>query len=191
MRNLLLAFASAAALTVASPALAQTPAPAAAVQAEVSDARLEAFNAAMVKVRAVSEAIQGATPTAGQQAEMAAAISASGLGIEQFNAISTQVSSDAVLQARLAVVAAPASPAGSVAAAVTDEEVTKFSAAMVKMRTLVPTDGAAPSAEQQTAMAAAVTESGLSPERFNAISTAVSTDERLQARVELADARRG
>ncbi|CAN5212636.1 hypothetical protein BH10PSE1_BH10PSE1_26370 [soil metagenome] len=198
MRSLSLALVSVAALMVAVPALAQeAPAPAQAAApvapaaGEVTDAQLESFNAAMVKVRQVSQAVQGGAPTAEQQAEMAAAISASGLGIEQFNAISTQVSSDEVLQARLAVVAAPASAAGSVAAGVTDEEVTQFSATMVKMRTLAPAAGQTPTAEQQAAMAAAVQESGLSLERFNAIATAVSQDERLQARVELADAKRG
>ena len=45
-----------------------------------------------------------------------------------------------------------------------------------------------PAVEQQTAMAAAVSESGLALERFNAISQAVSSDARLQARLELADA---
>ncbi|CAN5343962.1 hypothetical protein BH09PSE1_BH09PSE1_27450 [soil metagenome] len=198
MRSVSLALVSAAALMIAVPALAQeapapaAPAPAAApATGEVTDAQLESFNAAMVKVRDVSRAVQGGTPTTEQQAAMAAAISASGLGIEQFNAISTQVSSDEVLQARLAVIAAPAPAAGSVAASVTDDEVAKFSATMVKMREIAPAAGTAPSAEQQAAMASTVQNSGLSVDRFNAIATAVSQDEKLRARVELADARRG
>ncbi len=195
MRTLSIALVSAAALMAAAPALAQDAAAAAPAAApatgEVSDAQLESFNGAMTKVRALSQAAQGGTPTAEQQAEMAAAISGSGLSIEQFNAISTQVSSDAVLRARLAVIAAPAPAAGSVAAEVTDDEVAKFSTAMVKMREIAPTGGAAPTPEQQAEMASTVEASGLSRERFNAIATAVSQDDRLRARVELADAKRG
>ena len=51
-------------------------------------------------------------------------------------------------------------------------------------------NGAAPSAEQQAAMAAAITGSGLELERFNAISGAVSQDAHLRARMAVADARR-
>jgi len=176
---------------VGTAALAQE-APAAAATApagDVTDAQLTAFNTAMQKVKTVSATVQGGTPTAEQQAEMAAAVEASGLGIEQFNAISGKVSSDAVLRARLAVLDAPAS--SGVAANVTDEEVSQFASAMVKLRELAPAGGAAPTPEQQTAMAAAVEESGLSRERFNEVATAVSADARLRARVQLADARRG
>lgn len=157
----------------------------------VSDARLAAFNTAMTRMRGVAEAVGTGTPTAEQQAEMAAAVEASGLGVEQFNAISTSVSTDPVLQARLAVLAAPEPAAGSVAAAVTDAEVDQFSAAMVKMRAIAPAPGTTPTAEQQAEMASTVQASGLAVDRFNAIATAVSQDDRLRARVELADARRG
>ena len=157
----------------------------------VSDERLAAFNTAMTRMRGVAEAVGTGTPTAEQQAEMAAAVEASGLGVEQFNAISTSVSTDPVLQARLAVLAAPEPAAGSVAAAVTDAEVDQFSAAMVKMRAIAPASGSTPTAEQQAEMASTVQASGLAVDRFNAIATAVSQDDRLRARVELADARRG
>lgn len=166
----------------------EAPAAAPAPAGDVTDAQLTAFNTAMQKVKAVTATVQGA-PTAEQQAEMAAAVEASGLGVEQFNAISGKVSSDAVLRARLAVLDAPAS--SGVAAAVTDEEVSQFASAMVKLRELAPAGGAAPTPEQQTAMAAAVEESGLSRERFNEVATAVSADARLRARVQLADAQRG
>ncbi len=180
-----LAAVSGAALAQEAPAAPAATAPA----GDVTDAQLTAFNAAMQKVKTVSAAVQGGTPTAEQQAEMAAAVEASGLGVEQFNAISGKVSSDAVLRARLAVLDAPAS--SGVAANVTDQEVGQFASAMVKLRELAPAGGATPTPEQQTAMAAAVEESGLSRERFNEVATAVSADARLRARVQLADARRG
>ncbi len=157
---------------------------------DFSDAQLTSFNGAMTRMSSVAEAVAGGTPTAEQQAEMAAAVEASGLGVEQFNAISVAVSADPVLRGRLAVLGAPMPAAGSVAAEVTDAEVTQFSTAMVKMRELAPEAGAAPTAEQQAEMAATVQASGLAVERFNAIAQAVSSDARLRARVELADAER-
>lgn len=194
MRRTFAAAASVFALAVVStPALAntsvETPAVAEASE-EVTDAQLISFNEAMQKVRGIAAAA-GGSPTPEQQAEMAAAIEASGLGIEQFNAVSTKVSSDAVLRARLGVLSAPEAAAGSVAAGVSDEEVAQFSAAMARIRDVAPAGGAAPDADQQAAMAAAVSNSGLELERFNAIATAVSEDARLRARVELADAQRG
>lgn len=195
MHHKFIAAASVAALAfVSAPALAHAAAPMSAVVAvaseEVTDAQLTAFNEAMQKVRVVAAAA-GGSPTAEQQAEMAAAIEASGLGIEQFNAVSSKVSADPVLRARLGVLAAPAPAEGSVAAGVSDEEVSQFSSAMARIREVVPAGGAAPDADQQAAMAAAVANSGLSLERFNEVATAVSQDARLRARVELADARRG
>ena len=44
-------------------------------------------------------------------------------------------------------------------------------------------DAAVPAAEKQTQMASAVTASGLSPERFNSIATAMNADSALQAKV--------
>ncbi|MES2861836.1 MAG: hypothetical protein V4701_10200 [Pseudomonadota bacterium] len=152
-----------------------------------SDTQLQAFASAMTAVRAAAPA-EGATATPEQQSAMASAVASSGMEVEAFNALATAVSTDEVLQARLAVLAAPESPAGSVAASVTAEEVSQFGAAMVFVRAAGPTDGTPPTAEQQTAMAAAVAASSLSLERFNEIATAVSTDERLRARLELSDA---
>lgn len=174
-----------------APAASAAPAMPAPTGSTVTDAQLEAFAAAMVKVREISEGVQGGTPTTDQQAGMAAAIEASGLGITQFNAISTQVSADPVMRARLAVATAPEPAAGSAAAGVSDAEVDQFSAAMVRMREVAPAAGATPTAEQQAAMAGVVENSGLAIDRFNAIATAVSSDAHLRARVELADARRG
>ena len=118
---------------------------------------------------------------------MAAAVQSSGMDITAFNALATAVSTDEVLQARLAVLATPASPAGSVAASVTDAEVGQFAAAMTGVRAVGVAPGASPTTEQQAAMASAVSSSGLALDRFNAIAQAVSGDARLQARLELAD----
>jgi len=169
---------------------ADVAASAAVSTSEFTDAQLTSFNGAMARMKTVAEAVAGGTATAEQQAEMAAAVEASGLGVEQFNAISVAVSADPSLRSRLAVLSAPAPAADSVAASMSDAEVTQFSNVMVKLRELAPAAGAAPTAEQQAEMAAAVQASGLAVDRFNAIAQAVSEDARLRARVELADAER-
>lgn len=194
MRHLVLPFAAAAALAcVAVPASAMPLAPAVATAQSdgYSDDELKRFAGAMARMQTVAAAIQGGTPTDAQQAEMAAAVEDSGLSIERFNAISTAVSGDAVLRARIDVATAEPSAAGSVAASVTDAEAAQFAAAMAEVRSVAAdVQNGAPTDEQQAAMAAAVQNSGLDIERFNAISTAVSGDEALQARLALADARR-
>ncbi|WP_370237914.1 DUF4168 domain-containing protein, partial [Brevundimonas sp.] len=122
---------------------------------------------------------------------MAGIVENSGLTIDRFNAISQAVSADPVLQARMAVVMTPPSPEGSVAASVTDQEVEQFSSALGRIQDIAATvQGGTPTAEQQAEMAAVVEGSGLTIDRFNAISTAVSQDQALQARMLLADAER-
>lgn len=191
MRLTLIAAVSAVALLGgAAQASAAAPLTTATRATEYSDAQLQAFGTAMIAVRAASPT-DGSAPTAEQQAAMAAAIEAAGMDISSFNALATAVSTDEVLQARLAVVATPESPAGSVAASVTDAEVAQFGSAMTAVRAAMPAGGAAPTTEQQAAMAAAVSASGLALDRFNAIAGAVSTDERLRARLELADVKGG
>ena len=182
MRRFLIAAVSAAAVLAAAPALAT-------IQADYSDAQLQAFASAMIQVRAAAPA-DGSAPTPEQQAAMAAAVEASGLTPDEFNALAVRVSSDAVLQARLALLDTPEPASGSVAASVSDPEVEQFSAAMVNVRAAAPTDGSTPTPEQAQAMAAAVTGSGLTTERFNEIATAVSQDAHLRARVRLVDAQR-
>ena len=86
---------------------------------------------------------------------------------------------------------APAAPAPAAADSITEAELAQFATAMAAVQPIAAAAGGAPSAEQQAAMAAAIQASGLQLERFNAISGAVSQDERLRARVALADARRG
>lgn len=171
-------------LIAAVSALALAAAPAAFAQTEYSDAQLKAFSDAMVQVRAAAPT-GGAAATPEQQAAMAAAVQSSGMDIAAFNALATAVSTDDVLQARLAVLNSPEPAAGSVAASVTDAEVSQFAAAMAGVRAVGVAAGTAPTPEQQTAMASAVTSSGLALDRFNAIAQAVSGDERLQARLDL------
>ena len=198
MRTSLFAAASCAALltAVASPALAapisgmQAAASVAPAADAISDQELKSFATAMAAVRPIAEAASG-TPSAEQQAEMAAAIEASGLALTRFNAISTAVSSDAVVRARLELATTAPSPAGSAAAAVTDAEVDQFARAMAAVQPIAEAlNGAAPSAEQQEQMATAIEGTGLARERFNAISGAVSQDAHLRARLAVADARR-
>lgn len=96
-----------AALTAAPAVAGVTPAPAAlqaAVQADaISDAELRSFADAIAAVQPIAESLNGAAPSAEQQAQMAAAISSSGLALDRFNAISGAVSQDAHLRARMAV----------------------------------------------------------------------------------------
>lgn len=194
MRTSLIAAVSCAALlTAAALPAAAAPASAAVMAASetISDAELASFAAAMESVRPIAEALDGAAPTAEQQAQMAAAIVSSGLALERFNAISTAVSTDAVVRARLELATTEPSPAGSVAAAVTDAEVEQFAVALAAVQPIAAAlNGAAPTAEQQEEMAQAIDASGLARERFNVISGAVSQDARLRARLAVADARR-
>ena len=195
-------FATAAAPTAilalfmtAAPALAQdaaTPPPAAAPApaGDPTDAELTQFAAAMKTVQNVAAAVQNGAPTEAQQAEMAAAVQNSGLAVERFNAISTAVSGDSVLQARVAVAGTAPSAPGSIGAGVTDAEAGQFAAALGEISGIARAlNGAQPSAEQQAPMAAAIQGSGLDIERFNAISAATGQDAHLQARIALAQAR--
>lgn len=194
MRSTLLVAVSFVALAAAGQSIAAptSAAPAAVTQeasAAISDADLRAFAAAMAEVQTVAAQVEG-TPTAEQQAAMAASVQNSGLEIESFNAIATAVSQDPALRARIAVVTAPAPAPGSVAAGVSDQELGQFAAAMDVVQTVAAqVEGGAATAEQQAEMASAVQNSGLDIERFNAISTAVSQDESLQARIALINAR--
>lgn len=200
MRLKLIAAVSSAALIAAGAAAAQeadmqagaqaqaeTAAPAA--TGDFTDQELASFAGAMGQLQTIAQQVQGGQPTPEQQAEMAAVVEGSGLEIDRFNAISQAVSTDPVLQARVAVAATPPSPEGSVAAGVTDAEAGQFAAAMSAVQPIAQSlNGAAPSAEQQAQMASAIESSGLTLERFNEISGAIGQDQHLQARVGLAAA---
>ncbi|MFN3537751.1 MAG: DUF4168 domain-containing protein [Brevundimonas sp.] len=159
---------------------------------DFTNQELAAFAGAMGQLQTLAQQVQGGQPTPEQQAEMAAIVEASGLEIDRFNAISQAVSTDAVLQARVAVAATTPSAEGSVAAGVTDAEAGQFAAAMTAVQPIAQAlNGAAPSAEQQAQMASAIEASGLTLERFNEISGAIGQDQHLQARVALAAAQAG
>lgn len=190
MRIAFLAAASVLALAAAPAVAAAAPVAAAVAQQDVTDAELASYAAAEEGVRAVQAQVQGQI-TAEQQAAMVEAIEGAGLTLDRFNAISQAVQAgDEILAARLAVARAPESPAGSVGATASDAELGQFAAAMAAVRPIAEQlNGAAPTAEQQTAMAEAIASSGLALERFNAISAALPSDPRLQARVALAAVR--
>jgi len=190
MRIAFLAAASVLAFAAAPAVAAAAPVAAAVAQQDVTDAELASYAAAEEGVRAVQAQVQGQI-TAEQQAAMVEAIEGAGLTLDRFNAISQAVQAgDEILAARLAVARAPESPAGSVGATASDAELGQFAAAMASVRPIAEQlNGAAPTAEQQTAMAEAIASSGLALERFNAISAALPSDPRLQARVALAAAR--
>ena len=175
-----------------APAAAPVAAPVAppADASTFTDAELKQFDAAITRVRVVSDALNGAQPTPEQQAEMAAAIQESGLEVTRFNAISTAVSGDPVLAARIRVLKATPPAPGAPAAGVTDDELSRYVTAMTQIRAVtaeVQNGQATP--EQSAQLTAAVQGSGLAVERFNAIAQVVSQNEYLQAKAELIDAR--
>lgn len=190
MRFTLLAAASVLAFAAAPAVAAAAPAAAVVAQQDVTDAELASYAAAEEGVRAVQAQVQGQI-TAEQQAAMVEAIEGAGLTLDRFNAISQAVQAgDEVLAARLAVARAPESPVGSVGATASDAELGQFAAAMAAVRPIAEQlNGAAPTADQQAAMAEAIASSGLALDRFNAISAALPSDPRLQARIALAAAR--
>jgi transcription elongation GreA/GreB family factor len=157
--------------------------------AEFSDAEISAFAAALAKVTPLAQALNGAAPTAEQQAEMAAAIESSGLSIDRFNAISQAASSNDLVRARVELAQTPAS---ATATSISDAEVEGFAKAMSELLPVAQAlNGAAPSPEQQAQMEASITDAGLTRERFNEISGAVGSDAHLRARLAVADARAG
>ena len=74
--------------------------------------------------------------------------------------------------------AAQAASAGTVSAS----DIAKFAAAYVAVQK-INADASVTGSDKQTRMASAVSGSGLTAERFNAIGTAISTDPALQAKV--------
>lgn len=191
MRKTLLAVASVAALFAAAPALAQDAEAGAAAQAQsgVSETEIQAYAKAMNGLQPILQGLNGASPSAEQQTQMAAVVTEAGLTAERFNAIAGAAQSDDVLAAQIAVARAPA-PTGA-AASVTDAEIEAYAKAMAGLGPIIQgLNGAAPTAEQQAEMAAVVTAAGLSPERFNAIG-GLSSDASVRARLQLATARAG
>jgi len=79
--------------------------------------------------------------------------------------------------------AAPAAPAASY----TDADVDQFATAALAVQK-IQQDAAVPDTDKQTRMSAAVTSSGLTPEKFNAIATASQSDPALMKRIQTAAA---
>lgn len=79
------------------------PSPASSAAAAVTEAEVDQFVVAMAAVQPIAASLNGAAPSAEQQAEMATAIENAGLALDRFNAISGAVSQDAHLRARMAV----------------------------------------------------------------------------------------
>lgn len=184
-----LALSGAPALAQSAPAPAVAPAPAAQA-AGFTDAEVAAYAQVLARVIEINRSVDG-QPTADQRAEMLAAVDASGLTVERYNAIAVAAEGDAELKARVAVAMAAPSAPGSVGASVTETEVEKFARAAVRVQAILAEVDGQPTTEQQTAMAEAVQESGLGVTRFNAIADARTTDEALRARIELAIVRVG
>lgn len=176
------AFSAAAALAAVSVAHAQ-PAPAA-TASQFSDADVRAYAKALTKVSDMSKALNGAQPTEAQRTDMVKAITDAGLTVEKFNAIATAAANDTGLKARISIFATPDSPAGSVGASVTDAEAMNYAKAMKGIRAVAVSTP--PTAAEQAAQQKAVTDAGLTIERFNAMSQAASTDLHLRARIVLA-----
>ena len=68
---------------------------------------------------------------------------------------------------------------------VTEAEVDSFAAAIVDIQK-IEGDAAIPAEEKQAQMVATVSEHGLTPQRFNEISTRTQTDTELQQRIQVA-----
>ncbi len=80
---------------------------------------------------------------------------------------------------------APAPGATTANATVSDAEVDQFATAVVAVDA-INKDASVAADAKQTQMASAVTASGLTPERFNSIATAMNADTALQAKVGVA-----
>jgi hypothetical protein len=94
---------------------------------------------------------------------------------------------DAAADAASAPPADPAAPPAA-AADVSDADVDSFAKATVKLQE-IQADATIAADQKQTAMQAAVTESGLDPAKYNAIGKAVQADPALRARVQTAMSR--
>ncbi|WP_343612057.1 DUF4168 domain-containing protein [Novosphingobium sp.] len=81
--------------------------------------------------------------------------------------------------------AAPAAPAA--AGAFSDDDVQKYATALVAVNK-VQTDTTVPDADKQAKMAAAVQQSGVDIQKFNAITQSMQTDKALQQRIQVAAA---
>ena len=104
------AMAQEAEVQAGAEAQAEAAAPAApAATGEPTDAEAGQFAAAMTAVQPIAQSLNGAAPSAEQQAQMASAIESSGLTLARFNEISGAIGQDQHLQARVGLAAAQSS----------------------------------------------------------------------------------
>ena len=161
-----------------TPLVSEPPAP-----SEFTDAELMAYDGAITRLRVLSEALNGAQPTAEQQGEMATVVQQSGLAVERYNAIARASADDPAIRARIRVLKAPMPAADSVAANVTEDELRRYVVAVDQIRDITgDVENGRASPEEAAALARAVQGSGLSTERYNAIATAVFESDWLRAR---------
>lgn len=92
------------------------------------------------------------------------------------------------LIAATAACALMASPVLAQDSTFSDETLGQYADALEVIMPIAQAAAGSPSPEQQTQMAEAVTNAGLTPEQFNAIATASQSDAVLRARIELAAA---
>lgn len=95
---------------------------------------------------------------------------------------------ESAIPAEPATPAEPAEPAITATAEVTDADIDSFAQATVRLQQ-IQADATIADDEKQVAMQAAVTESGLDPEKYNAIGRAAQDDPELRAKVQTAMAR--
>ena len=81
----------------------------------------------------------------------------------------------------------PAASTTAPAASYTDADVDQFATAALAVQK-IQQDAAVPDTDKQTKMSAAVTSSGLTPEKFNAMATASQSDPALMKRIQTAAA---
>ncbi len=161
-----------------TPLVAEASAP-----SEFTDAELMAYDGAITQLRVLSEALNGAQPTAEQQGEMAAVVQQSGLAVERYNAIARASAENPGIRARIRVLKAPMPAADSVAANVTEDELRRYVVAVDQIRDITgDAENGRASPEEAAALARAVQGSGLSTERYNAIANAVFESDWLRAR---------
>ncbi|QYC11904.1 DUF4168 domain-containing protein [Brevundimonas nasdae] len=161
-----------------TPLVSEAPAP-----SEFTDAELMAYDGAITRLRVLSEALNGAQPTAEQQGEMATVVQQSGLAVERYNAIARASADNPAIRARIRVLKAPMPAADSVAANVTEDELRRYVVAVDQIRDITgDVENGRASPEEAAALARAVQGSGLSTERYNAIATAVFESDWLRAR---------
>lgn len=121
-------------------------------------------------------------------ATMAALLGAAALGsTAAFAQTTPQTTPPAEQAAPPAATGTPPTAGTTAPASYTDADVDQFAGAALAVQK-IQQDATVPDADKQTKMSAAVTSSGLTPEKFNAIATASQSDPALMKRIQTAAA---